>query len=73
MTLGTPRPQDCDDANAAIRPGARDVPDNDPDEDFDGVKAVNLDSDGDATSAHATATTPTPPCTAARRTGPTMR
>jgi hypothetical protein len=39
--------QDCDDANGARHPGARDAADNGVDEDCDGADAVNLDRDGD--------------------------
>ena len=44
---GLDDPADCDDGNAAIRPGAVDVPDNGVDEDCNGADAVNLDRDGD--------------------------
>ena len=44
---GVPKPADCNDANAAIRPGAPEVPDNSLDENCDGADAVNLDRDGD--------------------------
>jgi Ca2+-binding RTX toxin-like protein len=39
---------DCNDADAAIRPGAIDVPDNGIDEDCSGADAVILDRDGDS-------------------------
>jgi Ca2+-binding RTX toxin-like protein len=45
---GSNKPADCDDGNAAIRPGAVDVPENGIDEDCSGADAVNLDRDGDA-------------------------
>jgi hypothetical protein len=44
---GVRKPDDCNDANAAIRPGAPEVPDNSLDENCDGADAVNLDRDGD--------------------------
>ena len=40
-------PQDCDDGNAAIHPGAVDVADDGIDQDCDGADRVNLDRDGD--------------------------
>jgi Bacterial Ig domain/Putative metal-binding motif len=39
---------DCDDADQAINPGAREILDNAVDENCDGVAGVNLDRDGDA-------------------------
>jgi Ca2+-binding RTX toxin-like protein len=45
---GAVEPDDCDDNNAAIRPGVLDVLDNGIDEDCSGADAVNLDRDGDA-------------------------
>ena len=44
---GATKPGDCDDANAAIHPGALDTPENGIDEDCSGVDAVILDRDGD--------------------------
>jgi Ca2+-binding RTX toxin-like protein len=44
---GTPKPADCDDGNAAVRPGVIDVLDNGIDEDCAGGDAVNLDRDAD--------------------------
>lgn len=44
---GAAKPGDCDDANAAIHPGALDTPENGIDEDCSGVDAVILDRDGD--------------------------
>jgi hypothetical protein len=41
------RPQDCDDANAAIHPGALDVPENGIDEDCSGADAIDFDRDRD--------------------------
>lgn len=40
-------PQDCDDGNAAIHPGAVEVMEDGIDQDCDSVDAVNLDRDGD--------------------------
>ena len=44
---GAPKGADCDDGNAAIRPGVIDVLDNGIDEDCAGGDAVNLDRDAD--------------------------
>jgi Ca2+-binding RTX toxin-like protein len=44
---GAPKGLDCDDGNAAIRPGVIDVLDNGIDEDCAGGDAANLDRDGD--------------------------
>jgi hypothetical protein len=44
---GISKPADCNDANDAIRPGAFDVPDDNVDQNCDGVDAVNLDRDRD--------------------------
>lgn len=44
---GATKPGDCDDRNAAIRPGVVDVPENGVDEDCSGADAVNLDRDRD--------------------------
>ena len=44
---GAAKPGDCNDRNAAIRPGAVDVFENGIDENCDGVDAINLDRDGD--------------------------
>ena len=44
---GVRRPADCNDANAGIRPGVADVPDDGVDQDCSGVDATNLDADGD--------------------------
>jgi hypothetical protein len=44
---GAARPADCNDANAAIRPGAVDVPDDGVDQNCDGADATNLDRDLD--------------------------
>ncbi len=44
---GIAKPLDCDDANAAIKPGAVDVPDNGVDEDCSGSDAIDLDRDRD--------------------------
>ena len=44
---GATKPGDCNDRNAAIRPGVVDVPENGVDEDCSGADAVNLDRDGD--------------------------
>lgn len=47
---GAKPPYDCDDTNPNVHPGAREIPDNDVDEDCDGRKAVNLDRDADGYS-----------------------
>jgi hypothetical protein len=44
---GFPAPGDCDDANAAVHPGAVDILDNGVDEDCTGTFAENLDRDAD--------------------------
>jgi Putative metal-binding motif len=44
---GVRRPADCNDANAGIRPGFADVPDDGIDQDCSGADATNLDADGD--------------------------
>jgi hypothetical protein len=48
---GSNRPQDCNDRNAGIRPGAADVPENGVDEDCSGADAIRLDRDGDGFNA----------------------
>jgi hypothetical protein len=47
---GVPVPQDCDDANAAIHPGADDVFDDGIDQDCSGADAQNPDRDADGAS-----------------------
>jgi hypothetical protein len=44
---GASRPVDCNDGNAAIRPGAPDVPDDGVDQNCDGADATDLDRDRD--------------------------
>jgi hypothetical protein len=44
---GSPRPVDCNDADASVHPGALDTPDDGIDQDCDGHDAVNLDRDRD--------------------------
>jgi hypothetical protein len=43
---GVSTERDCDESNAAIRPGVPEVPNNDVDEDCDGFKAFDRDGDG---------------------------
>ena len=47
---GAPIPQDCDDANGAVHPGATDLFDNGLDEDCTGADAENPDRDGDGSA-----------------------
>jgi hypothetical protein len=44
---GVAKPGDCNDGNAAIRPGAPDAPDDGVDQDCDGADATDRDRDGD--------------------------
>ena len=44
---GSATDRDCNDSDAAIKPGAAEVLDNNVDEDCDGVKGINLDRDRD--------------------------
>ncbi len=47
---GVSKPVDCDDADAAVRPGAEDKPGNGRDENCDGADAIDLDVDRDGSS-----------------------
>ena len=47
---GVSEPDDCDDGNAAIRPGAADTPDDGVDQDCSGADARRGDGDGDGVS-----------------------
>lgn len=47
---GAARPADCDDGNAAVRPGATEIPDNGLDDDCAGGDGTNLDRDGDGSA-----------------------
>jgi len=44
---GIAKPEDCDDADPAVRPGARDTPDDGADQDCDGADASDPDRDRD--------------------------
>ena len=70
---GITKPQDCNDADPAIRPGVRRSPDDGSDQDCDGADATNPDRDGDGVRARSTATTRTRRSRPARRSASATR